>query len=221
MLAMSDVISVRLKWRLLEASRRVYNAADTFPSADDVRSGRFGSQSEHDKTQLEGVIEHLRTYFELNIPGQDSLDIGKFSSHVADWESLSTSLGVLLDDLEDLVHKDIFDEKRIELTMGSDRLSTLSGFPKLVALWEALNYRERPQTDDKSSNDHCVLADDGPAIKDDNSDEVNYELHDLDEEDMKGLTIVKDEDEDEAWVLPSKLAQCLALGHHEELLDGR
>ncbi|KAF5583569.1 peptidase S8 [Fusarium pseudocircinatum] len=151
---MSDVISVRVRWRLLKASHRVYNAADTFPSTDDARSGRFGSQSEHDKTQLGLVIKHLQNYLELNIPGQESLDIGKFSSDVAGWESFATSLGALLGDLEDLVHEDIFDEKRMKLPMDSDRLSSLSGFPKLVALWEALKYRERPQTDDKSSNDH-------------------------------------------------------------------
>ncbi|KAF5584288.1 peptidase S8 [Fusarium subglutinans] len=157
---MSDVISVRLRWRLLKASHRVYNAADTFPSTDDVPSGRFGSLSEHDKTQLGVAIEHLQNYLELNIPGKESLDIGKLSSDVADWESFANSLGALLGDLEDLVHKDIFKEKRIKvsklesLPMDSDHLRTLSGFPKLVALWEALKYRERPQTDDKSSNDH-------------------------------------------------------------------
>ncbi|KAF5538049.1 major facilitator superfamily MFS-1 [Fusarium phyllophilum] len=58
----------------------------------------------------------------------------------------------------------------------------------------------------KSADEGAVLADDGPAIKHDNADEVNYELRDLDKEDMKDFTIVKDEDEDEAWVLPSKLA---------------
>ncbi|KAF5584155.1 major facilitator superfamily MFS-1 [Fusarium pseudoanthophilum] len=58
----------------------------------------------------------------------------------------------------------------------------------------------------KSENEGAVLADDGPTIKHDNTDEVEYEIRDLDEEDMKGFTIVKDEDEDEAWVLPSELA---------------
>ncbi|KAF5620257.1 hypothetical protein F52700_11578 [Fusarium sp. NRRL 52700] len=152
---MSDVFSVSLRWRLLTASHRVYNAADTFPSADDVRYGRFGPQSEHDKTQLGRAIEHLQSYFELNIPGQDSVDISKFSSDGADWESFATSLDELLGNLEDLVDKGIFGEKRTELTLGSDRLSTLSGFPKLVALWEALKYREIPKTEDKSSNDHA------------------------------------------------------------------
>ncbi|KAF5566182.1 hypothetical protein FNAPI_1299 [Fusarium napiforme] len=152
---MSDVISVRLRWRLLKASHRVYNAADTFPSADDVYSGRFGSQSEHNKTQIGVVIEHLQNYLEFNIPGPESLDIGKLSSDVADWESFATSLGVLLGDLEDLVHKDIFDEKRSELIMGPESLSTLSGFPKLVALWGALKYREMPPVQgDTLSNDN-------------------------------------------------------------------
>ncbi|KAF4944318.1 hypothetical protein FGADI_12772 [Fusarium gaditjirri] len=52
----------------------------------------------------------------------------------------------------------------------------------------------------------AVLADDEPEVKDDDADEDNYEIYDLDDEDMEGLTVVKDEDEDEAWVLPSQQA---------------
>ncbi|KAF5714143.1 major facilitator superfamily MFS-1 [Fusarium globosum] len=52
----------------------------------------------------------------------------------------------------------------------------------------------------------AVLADDGPVITNDEGDEVDYEPHELDEKDMEGFAIVKDEDGDGAWVLPSQLA---------------
>ncbi|KAF5538050.1 extracellular serine protease [Fusarium phyllophilum] len=152
---MSDFVSFHLRWRLLKASHRVFNAADTFPSADDVRFGCFGALPGHDKPEFERVIENLRALFEYSIPRQDSLDIGIFSSHIPEWESFATSLGALLSELEDLVHEDICDVQRIKLTMGPESLSTLSGFPKLVALWEALKYREMPPVGDNLPNDNA------------------------------------------------------------------
>ncbi|KAG5771591.1 hypothetical protein H9Q72_001897 [Fusarium xylarioides] len=52
----------------------------------------------------------------------------------------------------------------------------------------------------------AVLVDDDPEIKEEEVDEINYKIGDMDDEDMKNLTLVKDDDEDEAWVLPSQLA---------------
>ncbi|KAF4448622.1 subtilisin-like protein [Fusarium austroafricanum] len=53
---------------------------------------------------------------------------------------------------------------------------------------------------------NAVLVDnDEPEIEEEEEDEVNFEVVNLDDGDMHGLTIEKCDDEDEAWVLPSQV----------------
>ncbi|KAG7407541.1 hypothetical protein Forpe1208_v012735 [Fusarium oxysporum f. sp. rapae] len=120
---MSDVVSVRLRWRLLKALHPVFYVADTFPTTDDVAVGRFGTLSEFDKTQLERVITALRSEFEYNIMRRETLDVGKFISDGTKWTFLATSLKALLRDLEHLTHRDIYRENRVEVSKLAYRLS--------------------------------------------------------------------------------------------------
>jgi hypothetical protein len=123
---MSDVVSVRLRWRVLKALHPVFYAADTLPTTDDVAHGHFGTLANPDKIHLAYVIQALRSELEYNITRQQTFDVGKLSSDDPNWEFLATRLCALLRDLEHLIDNKVFLERGVQVSKLVYRLEAVN-----------------------------------------------------------------------------------------------